>query len=103
MASTASARPKSSPGLSGFFGPTFVRDEHGHKRIEYQFRVVRRLPPRRWIVQLYSFLDGTPNNLAVYPEDFLIGDDVALYRDAETWREGYEKSERRYRCVSGDC
>jgi hypothetical protein len=83
-------------GLSGYFGHTFVTDEHGHKRIQYQFRVVRRLPPNRWVVQFFSFWDGTPNKLGVYTEDFLLSDDVALYQTEEIWRVEYEKSERRY-------
>lgn len=86
----------SSPGLGGYFGHTFVRDESGRKRVEYQFRILRRLPPGRWVVQLFSFWDGAPNKLAAYTEDFLLGDDVALYRTEEIWREEYEKAERRY-------
>jgi hypothetical protein len=55
------------------------------------------LPPRRWVVQFFSFLDGTPNKLGVYPESYLIGDDCALYQSEEIWRHEYEKAERRYR------
>jgi hypothetical protein len=90
----------SSAGLSGYFGHTFVADENGHRRVQYQFRILRRLPPRRWIVEMYSFLDGTPNKLTIYPEDFLLGDDVALYRCEEIWRDEYSKAEQRYRMLS---
>ena len=90
----------SSAGLSGYFGHTFVVDENGHRRVQYQFRVLRRLPPRRWICQMFSFLDGTPNKLTVYSEDFLLGDDVALYCSEEIWRTEYDKAEQRYRWSS---
>jgi hypothetical protein len=76
-------------GLIGFFGHTFV-DENGRKRIQYQFRVLRAMPPDRWIVQYYDFFDGCPNKLAVYSESFLLSNDCALYPDAETWRAGYD-------------
>ena len=91
----------STAGLSGYFGHTFITDENGHKRIQYQFRVVRRLPPGRWIVQFFSFWDGTPNKLGVYAEDYLLSDDVALYRTEEIWRAEYDKAERRYRAMTG--
>ena len=90
----------SSPGLSGYFSHTFVVDENGHRRVQYQFRVLRCLPPRRWVVEFYSFWDGTPNKLSVYSEDFLLGDDVVLYRTDEIWREEYGKAEQRYRWLS---
>jgi hypothetical protein len=90
----------SAAGLSGYFGHTFVVDENGHRRVQYQFRIVRRLPQRRWVIELYSFWDGTPNKLAVYSEDFLLGDDVALYRNEEIWRVEYDKAEQRYRMLS---
>jgi hypothetical protein len=95
----------SSPGLGGYYGHTLVTDEDGYRDVEYQFRVLRRLQPRRWVVQLYSFLDGSPGRLAAYPEDFLLSDEVALYRDEETWLEWYAKyaqqSARRYRIKHG--
>jgi hypothetical protein len=89
-------KPTEEQGLIGFFGHTFTMDR-GHKRIQYQFRVVRAVPPDRWAVQLYSFMDGSPNKLEVYSESYLLSDEVALYPDAESWNEGYAKAEQRYR------
>ena len=89
-------RKKEEQGLVGFLGHTFTIDR-GHKRIQYQFRVVRAVPPDRWAVQFYSFADGSPNKLAVYTESYLLSDDVALYPDAESWTEAYAKAEERYR------
>jgi hypothetical protein len=88
-----------SRGLSSFFGHRYVKDAAGRQRIENQFRILRRLPPGRWIVQLHSFCDGMPNRLAVYPENFLLSDDCALYPDEET-RSAYYEGERRYRSLA---
>ena len=90
----------SAAGLSGYFGHTFVADENGHRRVQYQFRVLRRLPPRRWICQMFSFLDGTPNKLTVYSEDFLLGTTLRSNRNEEIWRVEYDKAEQRYRMLS---
>jgi hypothetical protein len=90
----------SSAGLSGYFGHTLVRDQNGHQRVQYQFRILRRLPPGRWVVQLFSFWDVTPTQLRAYAEDFLLSDDVALYRNEEIWRVEYEKAEQRYQIRS---
>jgi hypothetical protein len=89
-------RAKEEQGLVGFFGHTFTIDR-GHKRIQYQFRVVRAVPPDRWAVQYYSFMDGSPNKLGFYTESYLLSDEVVLYPDAESWNEGYAKAERAYR------
>jgi hypothetical protein len=82
-------------GLVGFFGHTY-KDIEGEMRIQYQFRIIRPLSPDRWVVQLYSALDGTPNCLKVYSEDFLLGDAVNLYPDEDTWNWAYSAHARRF-------
>jgi hypothetical protein len=88
-----SETPKADEGLIGFYGHSYVV-RNGERQLQYQFRVVRALPPARWIVQLYSFFDGTPNQLAVYSEDFLFGENCALYPDAATWHAAYNDYDR---------
>ena len=90
-------KPTEEQGLVGFFGHTFTTDERGNRRIQYQFRVVRAVPPDRWAVQHYSFSDGSPMHLVFYSESYLMSDEVTLYPDAESWKEGYERSERAHR------
>ena len=81
-----SKKPKpKDEGLVGFFGHTLI-DKDGEKTIQYQFRIIRPLPPDRWVVQYFSFMDSGPTNLAVYPESFLLGPDVKLYANQENWR-----------------
>ena len=76
-------------GLVGFFGHTLI-EKDGEKTIQYQFQIIRPMPPDRWVVQYFSFWDGSPTNLAVYPESFLLGPDVRLYSDQETWHEAHQ-------------
>jgi hypothetical protein len=83
-------------GLVGFYGHTYV-NRNSKRELQFQFRVVRALPPDRWIVQFYSFFDGSPNKLGIFSESYLLGDDCALYPDAETWRAAYDDYERSVR------
>jgi hypothetical protein len=85
--------PAVDAGLVGFFGHTYIVRE-GKRQLQFQFRVVRALPPDRWIVQLYNFFDGAPNQVAVYSEDFLFGENCALYPDAATWHAAYSDYDR---------
>jgi hypothetical protein len=58
---TAKSEPQ---GLIGLFGHTHVLDNDensataGKKVIQYQFEIVRQMDDNRYIVQLFSFLDG---------------------------------------------
>ena len=88
--------PKADEGLVGFYGHTYVTRD-GKRQLQFQFRVVRALPPDRWVVQFYSFMDGCANKLAVYSESYLLSEDVALYPDAATWHAGYEEHSRSVR------
>jgi hypothetical protein len=82
------APPKADEGLVGFYGHTYVV-RNGERQLQFQFRVARALPPNRWIVQLYNFFDGAPNQLAVYAENFLFGENCALYPDIASWHAAY--------------
>lgn len=85
-------------GLAGFFGHVLEPDPNhpDQMMVNYQFRVLRPMDAERWVVQFYSFLDGTPNRLGVYAESFLLGPNVRLYPDEDTWHEGYEKDCEKY-------
>jgi hypothetical protein len=85
--------PKIDEGLVGFFGHTFTTTD-GKPELRYQFRILRPLPPDRWVVEFFSFWDGCPNTLGVFAESYLLSDSVALYASEETWRAGYDKYSR---------
>jgi hypothetical protein len=53
------------------------------------------MPPDRWVVQLFSFMDGRPTEVQVYPESFLLGDDVKLYAEHSEWLYAHECRTRR--------
>jgi hypothetical protein len=78
-------------GLVGFYGFTFVTDEHDKKVPKYSFQIIGALPPDRWVVEYFSAVDGLRTNLAVYLESFLLGDDVRLYASQETFYEADQK------------
>jgi hypothetical protein len=82
--------------LSGLFGHTYVPDpELDDKVIRYQFEILRRLGHDRWIVQLFSWLDGDRTEVAVYPQAYLLSDDVKLYADKDAWHWAYEQEAKR--------
>jgi hypothetical protein len=97
MKKPRTAKPE---GLVGFFGHTYEPDDGDPEllAIQYQFKIIRPFPPGRWIVQLYSFMDGDPTRLAVYDETFLLGPKVKLYATAELWNDAYSRHQqtRRY-------
>jgi hypothetical protein len=80
--------PQPAEGLVGFFGHVWGPDldNPGEETIRFQFQIIRKLDATRYVIQYYSFWDGTPNNLGVMPEADLLGDNVKLYPSAELWR-----------------
>jgi len=93
------SRPKQIPsveGLIGLFGHTYIADPKNtdEQMIQYQFQIIRKLEPDRYIIQYFSFLDGSPTNLGVMPETELLGPSVKLYATAELWNGAYETSMR---------
>jgi hypothetical protein len=62
-----------------------TQNARGETCIQYQFRIVRRLPPDQYLVQFFSFIDGSPAELKAYSENFLLGDDVKLYPNHVDW------------------
>ena len=93
------AEAQAEEGLIGLFGHTYIPDPEDpeEKMIQFQFKILRRMHGDRYVVQLFSFMDGGPTNVGVYPEAELLGPDVKLYADMELWNEGYEKSMQRVR------
>jgi hypothetical protein len=80
-------------GLIGLFGHAYVADEHVGRTIQYQFEIIRRMEGDRYVIQYFSFLDGSPTNVSVMTEAELLGPDVRLYATTELWNV-YEKSQR---------
>ncbi|WP_370621701.1 hypothetical protein NMD10_27675 (plasmid) [Citrobacter portucalensis] len=66
--------------LVGLFAHTF-NDE---KAVEFQLEITAALPDNHYLCQLYSWMDGSDTNMAI----FHIGDMKAwkLYDDVEYWR-----------------
>jgi hypothetical protein len=89
------AAPPPPEGLIGFFGHTLIPDPDqsmsDRKMIEYQFEILRKMEGARYVIQYFSFMDGTPTNLGVMTEAELLGPDVKLYANADLWNEGYAK------------
>jgi hypothetical protein len=55
------AKPTRQQGLLGLFGHTLTPDEEGEPgaaMIQYQFQVLRTMRGERYVVQLFSFMDG---------------------------------------------
>jgi hypothetical protein len=86
-------------GLIGLFGHTYIADPNDPDKttIQYQFKVIRRMHGERYVVQMFSFWDGSPTGVRVYAETELLGPDVKLYATEELWREGAEKHLERRR------
>lgn len=93
--SKAEQKAKQQPeGMIGLFGHTYVVDPDNadSTMIQYQFQIIRKMDGDRYVVQYFSFMDGSPTQVGVYPEDFLLGPDVKLYANDELWNEGYAKA-----------
>ena len=85
-------------GLLDLFGHTHVSDPEGadgDRMIQYQFKIIRRMHGDRYVIQYFSFMDGTPTNVGVMTEAELLGSTVTLYATAELWNVGYEKEAER--------
>jgi hypothetical protein len=93
-------RPKRPPqGLIGLFGHTYVPDieRPNETRIQWQFEIIRRMRGDRYVVQLFSWMDGSPTEVKVMTEADLLGPDVRLYATIEQWNIAYEKEASRHR------
>lgn len=96
------SKPKQTPsveGLIGLFGHTYIVDPENtdERTIQYQFRIIRKLEPDRYIIQYFSFLDGSPDCLGVMPETELLGPSVKLYATAELWNIACETESEKHR------
>ena len=84
-------------GLIGLFGHAYTaaHDDPAAKAIQYQFEIIRKLDGQRYVVQYFSFWDGAPTNLGIYPERVLLSADVKLYATAALWKEAHDKESAR--------
>ena len=90
---TTTTKPSRKTSLAGLVGHTYVPDEQqpDRMRMQFQFEIIRPVPPGRWLVQLFSFMDGRPTNVVVYPESFLLGETVKLYLSHDEWHYAHER------------
>ena len=61
---TMSKTQPTAEGLIGLFGHTYVPDKDGDEgdlMIQYQFEVIRKLEPERYVIQYFGWLDGRPD------------------------------------------
>ena len=66
MVTTAKEQGEQSGSLVGLFGHTYAPDtETPRATIRYQFKVVRHIDGGRYVVQMFSFVDGKPTNVLV--------------------------------------
>jgi len=88
-------------GLIDLFGHTYIPDQEDpeHQVIQNQFQIIRRMRGDRYVVQLFSWLDGGPTEVVVMTEAELLGPNVKLYATEENWHTASEKAHerRRYR------
>jgi hypothetical protein len=89
-------RRRRQQGLIGLLGHTFT-EQDGARRIQYQFEIIRRLPPDRYVVQLFSWFDGSTTNVNVMTEAELLGQNTELYATELDWQTAYEKDCQRNR------
>ena len=85
-------------GLIGLFGHIYIADPENPsvKMIQFQFQIIRKMEGERYVVQYFSFLDGGPTCVGVYPQAELLGPNSKLYVNIELWNEAYEKDCHRY-------
>jgi hypothetical protein len=83
-------------GLIGLFGHTYIDDpdKPSVKMIQFQFRIIRKMEGDRYVIQYFSWLDGSATKVGVMPEAELLGESVKLYANAELWNAAYETSHK---------
>jgi hypothetical protein len=92
----AKKKPVNDEGLIGLFGHTYVQEpDKDRPQINWQFQIIRELKGDRYVVQLFSWFDTGPTELAVLPESTLLGPTVKLYATQDLWNEAAEKETRR--------
>lgn len=77
-------------GYIGLYLHTWKEDEQSRpgKRIEYQGRI-ERIDGEDVFVQLFSWLDGSPTSLVVFPKEFVKSSECTLYVNRRAMVEAY--------------
>jgi hypothetical protein len=80
-------------GLLGLYGITYINGVPGfpERMVQYRFQIVRMLPRRQWLVQLFNAWSGETSDVIVYDENYLTGPDVRLFQAREVWLGVYEE------------
>lgn len=74
-------KPQPKEGLVGLWGHEFKDG-----RIEYQFRIIRRLDATNYAIQFYEFMFGEASNIESRTWEFLLSSNCKLYPDSDAWR-----------------
>ena len=82
---------ESGKNLLGMFGHTI--NKHGF--IEWQFSIEKEISFNRYLVQLYSWWDGSPTEVKALGEYKLLGPRCKLYLTREDWDRAAEKNDLR--------
>jgi hypothetical protein len=93
---TKTKRARRPEGLIGLFGHTYFDGVDGDPALRWQFQIIRRMRGDRYVVQLFSFMDGEPTEVTVLTEAELLGPHVKLYATRELWHLGYEKYQAKW-------
>lgn len=90
---TAAEGGDGTEGLIGLFGHGYITDpdDADAVMIQYQFKILRKMDSNRYVVQYFSFMDGSPTRVGVYSEAELLGDTIKLYATTASWNDAYEK------------
>lgn len=78
-------------GLADLFGHGLIPDDDGRPMINHQFKVLHRADERRYLVQMFSFVDGCPTNTEARTVDYLLGPECRLYRTESGWNAACEQ------------
>lgn len=81
-----------SPGLGGLWA--HEKDEDGYAK--RQMMILREAAPGRWLVQLFSWLDGGPTCSEVIDESLLLSAAFVLYGSSEQMRDAYDSGRMRH-------
>ena len=86
---TKQAQPAVEDALIGRFG---YKCTHSTGKLHFQFRILRKMAGERYMVQFYSWVDSRATTVGVMSEEELLGQNVTLYTDAESWGFAAEKA-----------
>lgn len=104
LAPKTGSRKTRGKGLIGLFGHTYAEAEENPDWgpvVQRQFEIIREVKRDRYLVQYFSWIDGSPVEVGVMPESEVLGSSVKLYSTREDWVWAYEKASAYRRAREG--